>query len=360
MTTPFEVPLRSEISRIVSYIPGTQIKDLKEKFNFEHVIKLASNENPLGSSPNVKKILNKSFSDIRLYPDGEAKALRTSLSDQLKVNVNNIIVGNGSNELIVLLALMILKPGDQVVFGSPSFPVYSIVSSMFGSIAKPVALTNYTFDLEKLLDNITSKTKIVFICNPNNPTGTIVSAIKIEEFLKKISSKILVVLDEAYVEYVQDQACKDTIQLLHRYSNLVILRTFSKAYGLAGLRVGYGIAHVDLISNLQKVRQPFNVNFLALKTAEVALNDQKFLKQVIHLNTRMRTLLTSQLYNMGLSVPKSESNFVYIEIKDAYKIYEKLLKKGIIIRPIQKNSIRVTTGTETQTMSFLNQFKKII
>ena len=342
------------------YVPGKPIEELERELGIHNASKIASNENPLGPSPLVVKALENALPQIGRYPDGAAHNLTRALSKFLGFNSNQIILGNGSNELLVLLGQLVLCPGDEVLFSENTFFVYTLTTQLFEGTPKSIPMKNFTHDLQGFTNALSDKTRLVFICNPNNPTGTIVSNSEIESFLKSCPSDVLVVLDEAYYEYVEDPKYFESLKLIQNYPNLVILRTFSKAYALAGLRIGYGIAHPDLVEVFQKTRQPFNVNALAMVAAEMALTDRSHVKKVVELNNRMRMRLMEGLSHLGIRPIPTQANFIYFELEHAPEIYQELLKKGIIVRPLGLKALRVTTGTETETQNFLNVIEELL
>jgi histidinol-phosphate aminotransferase len=255
---------------------------------------------------------------------------------------------------------MILKPGDEVLFSDKSFFVYRLVTQFMQAKAVCVPMQDHTHDLQGFSKALTSKTRMIFICNPNNPTGTFVPLLALQAFLKICPKETLVVVDEAYYEYVEAKNYFESLRLIEEYPNLVILRTFSKAFGLAGIRVGYGIGHPDLVSVYQRVRQPFNVNGMAMAAAEAALTDLPHMRKVVDLNRSMRQMLYDGLAEMGLKPAPSQTNFIYFEVPKADELYQSLLRKGIIVRPMGPKALRVTTGTETETENFLKTFGELI
>ena len=353
----FPVAFRKNLLALKPYVPGKPVEELERELGIKNASKIASNENPLGPSPKVIQAVEKTLPNLHRYPDGNAHALTQALAAHLKVAPNQLLLGHGSNELLVRLGQMVLNPGDEVLYGEPGFIVYSTTTALCEAVARPQPLRNFTHDLKVFERSITHKTKLVYIANPNNPTGTMVPLAEVEAFLKSCPPHVLVVLDEAYYEYVDDPAYFESVKLMPQYSNLVVLRTFSKAFGLAGLRVGYGIAQPELVEVFQKIREPFNVNSLAQAAAEAALSDLAHVKKVIDLNKIMRTKLQDGLARLDLKVPPSQTNFVYFEIQKAKDVYEQLLKKGIIVRPMGSNALRVTTGTEEETNNFLKAFE---
>jgi histidinol-phosphate aminotransferase len=355
----FQVPLRKNLTAIQPYVPGKPIEELERELGIKNATKIASNENPLGPSPKVFEALQKNMSQISRYPDGAGHNLTQALSQHLSVKANQIMLGHGSNELLILLAEMVLNPGDEVLFADKSFVVYPLATQLFEGQSKVIPLKDFTHDMADFANAVTPKTKLVFICNPNNPTGTFVPLLAIEAFLKICPPQVLVVLDEAYCEYVDEKTYFGSLKLQEDYPNLVVLRTFSKVYGLAGLRVGYGVGHPDLVSVFQKTRQPFNVNSLAMAAAEAALTDKAHLEKVIQLNGQMRQKMTEGLKAMGLNPIPSQTNFVYFNVPQAQDIYQRLLHKGIIVRPMGPDALRVTTGTVQETEKFLKAFEEV-
>jgi histidinol-phosphate aminotransferase len=342
------------------YVPGKPIEELERELGIKNASKIASNENPLGPSPRVLEKLVGILPKINRYPDGAAHDLSLSLSRYLGVGPERLMLGNGSNELIVLLGQMILKPGDEVIFSDKSFFVYRLVTQSMEAKAVCVPMQDHTHDLQRFSKSLTTKTRMVFICNPNNPTGTFVPLLALQAFLKLCPKETLVVVDEAYYEYVEAKNYFESLRLIEEYPNLVVLRTFSKAFGLAGLRVGYGIGHPDLVSVYQRVRQPFNVNGMAMAAAEAALTDLPHMRKVVDLNRSMRQMLYDGLAEMGLKPIPTQTNFIYFEVPKADELFQSLLRKGIIVRPMGPQALRVTTGTETETENFLKTFGELI
>lgn len=355
----FRVPLHAEILQLKPYVPGKPIEELERELGISGAVKLASNENPLGPSPKAMEAMAACLSDLHRYPDGSAYRLRRALSGRLGRDETRLILGNGSNELLVLLAECVLDRGDEVLFADPGFVVYRLAAQWMGATPKPLPLKAYTHDLEAFVRAWTPRTRLVFICNPNNPTGTIVPLSAVERFMEKTSPETLVVLDEAYYEYVDEPSYFESLDLLDRYPNLAVLRTFSKVHGLAGLRVGYGLVHPVLADAVQRARQPFNVNRLALEAAEAALGDGDHVRRVTGLNRRMRSRLSEGLRAMGREPAPSQANFVYFREADAVRVYERLLAKGVIVRPMGPEALRVTTGTEEETERFLKAFAEV-
>lgn len=354
----FQVPLRNDICSMAPYVPGKPIEEVEREYGIQGPAKLASNENPLGPSPKAIAAVQAALSDLHRYPDGSAFRLRKALSAKFHKDQSTILLGNGSNELLVLLAQCVLGAGDEVLFAKPSFVVYGLSAQLFSSKAVAVPLQAYQHDLGSFRQHLTAQTRLVFICNPNNPTGTALPLSEVEAFLKDCSPKTLVVLDEAYFEYVALPGYRDSMNLLERHPNVAVLRTFSKAYGLAGLRMGYGFAHPDLVDSVQKARQPFNVNSLSLAAAEAALEDDEHVCRTVDLNARMRGKILEGLRGMGFSPAPSETNFIYFETPRAAELYDRLIRKGFILRPMGPGALRVTTGTEEETEGFLKALRE--
>lgn len=356
---------RNEILNIKPYIPGKGIEEVRKEYGLKDIIKLASNENPLGASPKAILAIEEQMSNLGLYPDGHCVKLRAKLSEQLNVKSEQIIVGNGSDEVLKLIGEAYLEPSDEVIIADPTFSEYSFVSNLMGATIKAVKLNDYRHDLDAMRLAVTNKTKIVFICNPNNPTGTIVSEEELIEFLDSVSQEIMIVIDEAYFEYVTDEQYPDTINLLDKYPNIIITRTFSKVHGLAALRIGYGIASQEIISNLNRVKEPFNVNSLAQVAAFASLEDQQHLTETLALNQEGLEYLYSEFDQLGLEYVATETNFILVNVKEeASLLAQKLLKKGIIIRSAHPfgltNYIRVTTGTMDQNRLFIAALKEVL
>ena len=356
----FPVSFRKNLLAVKPYVPGKPIEDLERELGIKNASKIASNENPLGPSPKVIQALEKALPKIHRYPDGGAYSLSQALSRHLGVEPNQLLLGHGSNELIVRLGQMVLDPGDEVLYGDPGFFVYGSTALFCEAVPRPQPLRNFTHDLKVFERAITHKTRLVYIANPNNPTGTMIPLSDVEAFLKGCPAHVLVVLDEAYYEYVDDPSYFESLKLMSQYPNFVVLRTFSKAFGLAGLRVGYGIAHPELVEVFHKIREPFNVNGLAMAAAEAALGDMAHVKKVAELNKAMRKNLYDGLVQLGLKPAPTQANFVYFEVPNANDLYQQLLKKGIIVRPMGPTALRVTTGTEEETANFLKVFEEIL
>lgn len=356
------INFREEIKHLQPYKPGKPISDVQREYGLDHIIKLASNENPLGCSEKVKDAITNSLNDLSIYPDGNATELKEELSKSLGVNPNEILPTSGLDEMIDLIAKSYVNKGDEVIMADITFPRYIQTTEMMGGIPVIVPLKDFTFDLDGILSKITDKTKIIWICNPNNPTGTIVTEKQMLDFFDNVPSNIMVVYDEAYREYVtSEEYPHDSIKFLKNYPNLLIMRTFSKVYGLAGLRVGYTIGNSEILENINKVRGPFNVSSLALTAGVAALNDQDFLKQSYDLNLEGRNYLYEEFDKMNFYYPQSETNHIFVNIEqNGQDTFTELQKKGVIIRPMGGNFIRVSIGTMKENKIFIEKLKEVL
>jgi len=352
------------VSRIKPYVPGKPVKELERELGIKDSIKLASNENPLGPSQKALKALQDFLhngSELSRYPDSNGYYLKSAVSERLNVDSDEIILGNGSNELIDIAVRTFMGPGDEAIMAAPSFVAYSIAVKSVGGIIKEVPLLDYRHDLAAMADAITEKTKIVFIANPNNPTGTINKRDEFERFMDKVPDSVLVIVDEAYYEYVTDSEYPDTIKYFMDGMDILILRTFSKAYGLAGLRIGYGIAGNDIVAEMNKIRNPFNTNTLAQLAATNALTDDGHLKKTIEVNEQGKEFLYRELDSLEISYVPTEANFIYMPLHvEAKIIYGALLRMGVIVRPVGPKEIRVTIGLIEENKRFIEALKTVM
>lgn len=354
-----------EIENLIPYPPGKPIEELEREYGIQGSVKLASNENALGPSPKAVHAIKDALDGLHRYPDGSGYYLKESLAKFYDLDPENLIIGNGSNEIIELIFRTFLLPGDEVVVARPTFVVYELVAQASRGKSVVVPLKDMTYDLESMLEKITPRTRFVFVANPNNPTGTIVKRNAFERFLSSVPDDVIVVLDEAYCEYVTDSEFPSGIEYWNAGKLVVVLRTFSKVYGLAGLRIGYGIASTELINNMNKVRQPFNVNSLAQIGARVALNDRKHVEMSRENNKKGIDYLFGELRDLGYFCLPTQANFFLIRVgNNAAEIYERLLRKGVIIRPMKGYNldeyIRVTVGLPEENRRFLASFQEII
>ncbi len=346
------------VRQLVPYVPGKPIEELERELGLTEIIKLASNENPLGPGKKSLAAINAALPKLSLYPDGNGFKLKSALAKKNGLNPGQITLGNGSNELLELVARAFLEPGLEAMFSEHAFVVYPIVTQAVGAAAKVIPALNYGYDLAAMAAAMSAQTRVIFIANPNNPTGTLLGQADLQEFIGALPNHCLCVLDEAYFEFVPDKAGIDSIDWLKLNPNLIITRTFSKAYGLAGLRVGYAFSSPEIADILNRVRQPFNNNALALAAAEAALSDHDYLRQTIDINTQGMHELTEGFKALGLEWIPSAGNFVSVDLKQpALPVYETLLRKGIIVRPIANyglpNHLRVSVGTHVENQFFL-------
>jgi histidinol-phosphate aminotransferase len=352
------------VSTIKPYVPGKPVKELERELGIKDSIKLASNENPLGPSRKALKALRDFLhndSELSRYPDGEGYYLKSAISEKLGVGTDEIILGNGSNELIDIAVRTFMETGDEAVMATPSFVVYSMATRSVGATPIEVSLTDYRHDLAAMADAVTEKTKIVFIANPNNPTGTINKRDEFGRFMDKVPDGVLVVVDEAYYEYVTDSKYPDTIKYFMDGRDILILRTFSKAYGLAGLRIGYGMARKDIIAEMNKLRNPFNANTLAQLAAMHALTDAGHLKKSIEVNEQGKEFLYRELDSLGITYVPTEANFIYMLLHvESRIIYDALLRMGVIVRPVGPREIRVTIGLPEENRRFIEALKTVM
>lgn len=361
----FEKQIQPQISGINPYVPGKPISELERELHLTRISKLASNENPLGASPKVKMSIQDSLTDIARYPDGSAYELKQSIAQYVDLNVNQVTIGNGSNELLELIARIFAGKGDEIIFSQYAFAVYPISAQVVGATSVCVAAKNWSHDLTAMLTAVTDKTKVIYIANPNNPTGTLIKHSDWDEFIKQVPKKVIVVLDEAYFEYVHKGTTVNGVDYLMDYPNLIVSRTFSKAYGLASLRVGYMLACEEISAYIEKVRAPFNVNNFAQVAAISALADQEFVKQVVEVNSRGLKQLTEFFEDQVMLFIPSAGNFVCVNVgENAIQINQQLLEMGVIVRPVanygMNNYLRVSVGTESENNHFIQAMTKIL
>lgn len=356
----FKAMMPPHLRNVKPYVPGKPIEEVRREKNFQgEIYKLASNENPYAPVEEVRQAIIDEIEQLNRYPNSGSYYLSRDLADKYNLGADQIFVGNGSNEIIDLLVRAFINPGEEIVYPFPSFIVYPIVTQLAGVKAVEVPLKNYRLDLKALRDSITKKTKIIFICNPNNPTGTYVNTNEVERFFGDLHPNILIVFDEAYYEYVDADDYPDTLEMLKSRPNIVILRTFSKLYSLSGCRVGYSISHPNLVTCLHKVRQPFNVNRIAQAAARAALKYSGLMGQRLRENREQLAHLRDGLLEMGFIVPPSQTNFLLvIPTKPIGDVVDKLMGKGIIVRPMKpfglgEESFRVTVGTAKENENFL-------
>ncbi len=354
------------------YQPGKPIEELQREFGLSEIIKLASNENPLGSSPKGRDAAQAVIGGLNIYPDDIGFGLRQTLATQLKVSPDMVTLGSGSSDVIDMVSRSFLQPGKNAVFSAHAFAMYSIYTQASGATAKIAAALPadhasmpYGHDLNALADQVDANTAVVFIANPNNPTGGWLDKGSLKSFIAALREDIIVVLDEAYFEYVQHSNFPDGVSWVNEFPNLIVTRTFSKIYGLAGLRVGYGICSAELTSVINRVRHPFNVNSAALAAADAALDDHDFLKRSIENNANGFQQLSAACEAQGLAFIPSVANFLCIDMgREAAPIFDALLREGVIVRPVGNyalpNHLRVTIGTKKENTRFINALEKVL
>ena len=357
--------LNPGIEDLHPYEPGRSIDEVVAEFGHHEVVKLASNENPLGASPKALSILAELENDLHLYPDGNGTKLKEEIADHENIAFDNIIIGNGSNEILELAARAFLNSNTSAIASKHAFAVYKIVTQSSGASLTEVPACNWSHDLNSFVDYLDSSTRVIFIANPNNPTGTYNNHEEVHSLLKKVPSSVLVVLDCAYFEYVTKDDYVKPLDLLNEFDNLLITKTFSKIHGLASIRVGYGIANPSLIEVLNRIRQPFNVNTIAQEMACTAINDHEHIRQSIELNSQQYEFLFDQLSTLGLDCIPSVGNF--ITFKGNFvgnEMFNNLMKKGVIVRSVDlydmKDYLRVTIGTEAENFKFLRALEELL
>ncbi|WP_219899667.1 histidinol-phosphate transaminase [Zobellella taiwanensis] len=347
------------------YQPGKPVEELERELGISNSVKLASNENPLGLGPKARAAIERALPELARYPDANGFALKAKLAAKLGVSHEQLILGNGSNELIDLLFHTFVGPQQEVVYSQYTFIVYALATQAHGAKAVVVPARDFGHDLDAMAAAITPATRLVCITNPNNPTGTFVGAAELEAFMDKVPAQVLVVLDEAYTEYVAEDERIPSIDWLARYPNLIVSRTFSKAYGLAGLRVGYMVCHPQLVAVLNRVREPFNCNSLALAAAEAALDDEDYLNQAVELNRREMARYEAFFREKGLKYIPSRANFITLDLeRDAAPVYQALLREGVIVRPIAgyglPTCLRISIGLEHENQRCLDALARVL
>ena len=353
------------IAGLKPYVPGKPIEELEREYGISDSIKLASNENPIGPSPKAVDAIKGALMNLHRYPDGNNYQLGERLADKLQVATNQIVLGNGSNEIIELLVRTFIQKGDEVIMPAPSFLMYEIMVQAGGGASVKVPLKDLTVDLEAMAKCITGRTRMVFVNNPNNPTGTIVSRDAFEWFLKQIPSEVILVVDEAYIEFVRDKRCPIGLDYLDSDKMVVTLRTFSKAYGLAGLRIGYGVMRQGLADLIHRVRQPFNTNALAQVGALAALEDDAFFNETIRTVHEGLDFLYDHVGSMGLRYFPTQTNFFLIDVdRDSQGVFEKMLTRGVIIRAMTAygypSFIRVNVGLAEENERFVKALGEVV
>lgn len=352
------------IRTLVPYAPGKPIEEVEREFGIANSVKLASNENPLGPAPKALAAIGANIGQLHLYPDGDCFYLKKRLAKKLGVSPEQLIFGNGSNEIIELAARTFMRAGDEAVMARQAFIVYKLLVQAVGGIARQVPLRDFTHDLEAISSAVSPKTRMVFLANPNNPTGTIYRRAAWERFLDRLPEEVLVIADEAYFEYVSDTEYPDSLCYHDRGKTILTLRTFSKLYGLAALRIGYGVAEKEVIELMHRVRQPFNVNAVAQWAGLAALDDEEHVTKSLETNRRGMEFLSSEFAKLGLRYVPSQGNFILVHVGNGNEVYQRLLTEGVIVRPMGvyefPEHVRVTVGTMEENRRFVEALRRIL
>lgn len=365
MPTTIERLHREVLEKILPYVPGKPIEEVQRELGIGDVVKLASNENPLGPSPLAVSAVLAHIQNSHRYPDAAGYYLRQRLSEKLGISPEHLILGNGSVEVMELIAETYLNPGEETIVGWPSFFKFVIVTQIMDGVVLKVPMVDHCYDLQAMADLVTPKTRLIFIANPNNPTGTMATAMEVARFMERIPERVLVVFDEAYYEYLERDDYPDTLRYVREGRNVIITRTFSKIYGLAGMRIGYGIAKPDIISSLNRIRETFNASSLAQVAALHALDDTEHVANSKSTNERERAKLFEELAGIGLCPTPSVTNFLLVDMgRNAAGLYEQLLREGVIIRPMGMyelpNSMRITIGKKEENERLLEALEKVL
>ncbi|MDH4275564.1 MAG: histidinol-phosphate transaminase [Gammaproteobacteria bacterium] len=369
MTNQVNDPLFSRavsgVQKLSPYPPGKPIAELQRELGLTDIIKMASNENPLGPSPLAQHAMRDAISDLALYPDGSAFALKKALARHLDVDKQQLTIGNGSSEVLEMLVRAYVCPGDEIVFSQYAFAMYPIITLAASANAVVVPARQWGHDLPAMRAAITPKTKIVIVANPNNPTGTWLPGAELEAFVRSVPRDVIVVVDEAYNEFVEEPAFESAAPWVAQYANVVVMRTFSKVYGIAGIRVGYGVASPVVTDILNRVRQPFNVNSLALVAAEAALQDHDYVRRSVELNRLGLRQLAQGFNDLGLTHIPTVANFITVDVgRPALPVYQSMLKQGVIVRPVANyqmpNHLRITTGLPEQNTRCLTALARAL
>jgi histidinol-phosphate aminotransferase len=354
------------LDHLKPYVPGTPIEEVQRKYGLKHVIKLASNENPLGTSPQALDAIREALPRLNYYPDSQCHNLRGALADYHQVDPEQIVVGNGADGIITQVCMAYLDQDSEVIVSQSSFPVYDIFTHIMRARLVKTPLRDYRLDLDAMAAAVTVQTKLVFVCNPNNPTGTIVTAAEVEAFMSCVPDNVLVVFDEAYYELVDSDDYPDTFEYLRQgRENVIIMRTFSKVYGLAGIRLGYAVGLPSVLAPLNRAKESFAVNLLAQAAGVAALQDQEFLRRTVEANRASRQWLYGQFDRLGLFYVPSHTNFVLVRVgPQAVEIQQALLRRGVIVRPCDgydlSDFLRVTVGTPEQDARFIEALDAVL
>jgi histidinol-phosphate aminotransferase len=353
--------IHPNIASLVPYVPGKPLEDVERELGIPGAVKLASNENPCGPSPKALAVLGQTAQTLHRYPDGGGHKLRAALAERWKVTPEHVILGNGSDEIIGLLVRAVLTPGAEAVMADQTFVIYKTEVTAAHGVPVVVPLIDWRHDLSAMAAAITPRTRLLFVCNPNNPTGTMVNAAEVNRLMARLPEQVVVVFDEAYYEYVSSRDFPDVLGYVKQGRNVVVLRTFSKIYGLAGLRIGYGLTTPEISGYLNRVRPPFNVNSLAQRAALAALGDDEHVAQSRAVNQSGMAALRGRLHALGFTPVPSEANFLYFDVgRDGKTVFEALLREGVIIRHIEGRMLRVTIGLPEENERFLQVLGKVL
>lgn len=352
------------VQSIKPYVPGKPIDEVKRELGLDEVVKLASNENPLGLSEKVKDALSQNFDEFSRYPDGGTWCLREKLARYLNIENDEIVIGNGSNELIEFIARGFINEGDTVISSEYAFLVYPLLTKVCNGKYIEVPMKDFRYDLEAIARVVDEKTRVIFLANPNNPTGTYFTKSEFESFLDVIPSDVIVCLDEAYVDFVDKSDYPNGLDYFRR-GNVIVLRTFSKAFGLAGFRIGYAVAHKDVITYFNKIRQPFNVNAPAQIAACAALDDKDYISRTIEVTNSGKKYLCDEFDRLGLTYLKSQTNFILVKVNmDSKKFFNECLKRGVVLRDMKAykldDYVRVTVGTMDENKKAITVIEKVL
>jgi histidinol-phosphate aminotransferase len=359
------IPCRQALQTLQPYPAGKPIEEVQREYGLETVIKMASNENPLGPSPKAMDAVRLALTEVNRYPDANGYLLRVALSKKLNIPLEHLIIGNGSDELVLFIALTYLGPKDRIIVSDKAFIRYEMAAHVMEAQCMHVPMKDFHHDLEGMTKAVGPETRAIFFSNPNNPVGTMVERKAVEKLLDAVPPRVLIIIDEAYREYVDHPDYPDALTYLETHPNVIVLRTFSKVHGLAGLRVGYGIAHPQIIHDINRVRPPFNVNRLAQVAALAALEDEEHVQRTVQMNADQKEYLQRELTRLKIGFVPSSTNFLLIDTAlDSLQVSQHLLRQGIIIRPLagfgMPTHIRVTIGTPEQNRVFVQAFERIL
>lgn len=364
-TIDMKLHIPDYINAISAYVPGKPIETLEREYGIADSVKLASNENPLGPSPLAVKAMNAAMAKLHRYPDGAAFTLLDRLARHLGVPASRIVVGNGSDDILGMLSLAMLQPGDETLIPASSFLMYEIVTQTAGAVPVKVPLNDLGIDLDATLAAINDRTRMIFVCNPNNPTGSMITRTAMADFLKAVPDDVVVVIDEAYIDFARSETCARGMEFLDEQRAVVILRTFSKAYGLAGLRIGYGVMPSAMAEILNRIRMPFNANSLAQVAATAALDDTDFYRKTLDLTHQGIDFLATELEKRGLQVFPTQANFFLVNVgRDAKEVFELMLRQGVIVRAMTAygypDYIRINVGLSEENRRFLDALDRVL